>query len=45
MVALNISECLPLYFRLDFVHQKIYRGLSVDMACKKFYVVVVGMLL
>lgn len=36
---------LPLYFRLDFVHQKIYRGLSVDMACKKLYVVVVGMLL
>lgn len=45
IVALNSSECLPLYFRLDFVHQKIYRGLLVDMACKKLYVLVVGMLL
>jgi hypothetical protein len=45
IVALNISECLPLYFRLDFVHEKIYRGLLVDMACKKLYVLVVGMLL
>jgi hypothetical protein len=45
IVALNISECLPLYFRLYFVHQKICRGLLVDMACKKLYVLVVGMLL